>query len=149
MVLAIETGVHGPPENLQEHERKHIYAQANSRERGHTHRHTSPRFWHLGALDSRFVHDQRLSTLRAPNHRSETAVPGRDQAMLEALAAPLSPVIGPTFIRDMTVEVPGWYWMPAGTSDWRWLGRNTRTAATRLADLREKRTPASRPADRG
>ena len=68
--------------------------------------------------------------------RRAASTPGRDQAMLGALAAPLSPDAAPEFIRDASVQAPGWHWKPAGASTWQWLGRNTLTAATILAELR-------------
>ena len=69
-------------------------------------------------------------------HELRAPAPGRDQATLTALAAPLEPAAAPEFIRDTRVQAPGWHWKPAGASRWEWLGRNTVTAATRLAELR-------------
>lgn len=82
------------------------------------------------------MHDQ--ASDRPTLARRSALAPGRDQVMLGALAAPLSPDAGPEFIRDTTVQAPGWYWKPAGASAWQWLGRNTVRAATVLAELRAR-----------
>jgi hypothetical protein len=60
--------------------------------------------------------------------------PGRDEVTLGKIASPLQPVLASKFKRDASVEAAGWYWQPRGATKLLWLGRNTATAAGRLAE---------------